>query len=221
MDIKTADLGDTISHLELINQCKAIWGGVSWPGKRPGYAVVIGMGQEPHFDSYDTYDTYVMDEFECDRLPTLIRQCGVLDKKWCPDCWIGPPENDAADLLIQETKDRFSEGSFSLTPTILTEMDSLYPYIVGKLDELTHPERKRLWLKGAQAGSYLSSLDEAEESIAELGLGDYPALEALAFVVIELRDHIRIEEEVARLPQHHSCWNDNLFARGMERRRRR
>ena len=28
MDIKTADLGDTVSHLELGNQCKAIWGGV-------------------------------------------------------------------------------------------------------------------------------------------------------------------------------------------------
>ena len=61
VDIKTAPLNHVFSPKELKLQCKTIFGGVSWPGKRPGFAVIIGMSHNKHLDNYDIY---LLEEFE-------------------------------------------------------------------------------------------------------------------------------------------------------------
>ena len=43
MDIRTARIGETYSPEELADIFHAICGGVSWPDKRPGFAVVLGL----------------------------------------------------------------------------------------------------------------------------------------------------------------------------------
>ena len=62
--LKETDLGgelttDDIRDLKL--KSKAIYGGVSWPDKRPGLAVVLAMDSRKRLGNHDVY---LLDEFE-------------------------------------------------------------------------------------------------------------------------------------------------------------
>ena len=211
-NFKTAELGHTFSHQELEIQCKGVHGGVSWPGKRPGFAVVIAMDSAKHLDSHDIY---LLDEYESFRIRELVRQCGVLDYKYAPAMWIGDDKNGAADRFIDEmNKDLKLPDSthkqrrcFSLTSTSLLDMERPYPYILDTLKELLNSgqERRQLILKDSKVMRYLAEIEEAD--VAELELGSYPAIEALAFAVIEMRDRggkgFMTKEEWRRLKQEH------------------
>ena len=204
MDIKTAKLGHPLSRAELAEQCKRIYGGVAWPGKNPGFAVVIAMGREKHFDKHDIY---LLDEFESFDTRELVRQCGALDFKYRPDRWVGDTRNDAADRFIRELNaelatpddlqtlsvldfgrrvtDFSQRRRFSLASTAMLDMEQLYPYVLPQIKGLLDPDRRQLFLKGSKVADYLSGIEPGQ--IAELQLGDYPAVEALAFAVIEMR----------------------------------
>ena len=229
-DLRTIELGHAFTHAELSTYFRAVWGAVSWPGKRPGVAVVVGMLHEPHFDSHDVI---LVDEYESFDLRQLVRQSGVLDVKYgisasriyqpnAPGRWIGDFKNDAASRFVEEMnaeqKRDGAEGRelFSLTPTLMLEMENLYSFILPQLKELVSAEHKMLFLKDGKVSAYLSEIQP--EEISELQPGDYPAIEALAFAVIELRDHIRAQERTARQPQR-SPWDDHVLTRGLRIRR--
>lgn len=192
VDYKTIELGHTFRIPDLPILFKAVWGGVAWPGKRPGFAVVIGMSHEPHSDSHDIF---LLDEFESFDMRELIRQCGAMDLKYAislPDYsgksgqWIGDFENDAASRFIQEMNDdsKMHRGQFNLSPTLMLEMENLYSFVLPQIKGILNPDRRMLFLKNSKI---LSSLSEIEsDEITELEIGAYPAIEALAFAVIEL-----------------------------------
>jgi hypothetical protein len=77
--IKSVELGHTFNFADLQICFKTIWGGVSLPDKREGCAVVVGMGQERHFGSYDIY---LLDEFELYDTYELIKKCFEFDFKY-------------------------------------------------------------------------------------------------------------------------------------------
>lgn len=186
MDIKTSELGQVFSDKELKQQFKEIYGGVSWQGERPGFAVVLGMDKRQH---YDSHDIYLLDEYESFDMRQLVQQCGVLDFKYQPTVWIGDNRNNAADRLIREMNASFSrnrqEWSFSLSSTTMLKMEDLYHYILSKLKELLDEERRQLFLRDSKILNYLSTIEPSE--ISDLELGSYPAIEALAFATIEMR----------------------------------
>lgn len=194
IDIKTAELGQGFTIEELKSQCKKIYGGVSWPGKRPGFAVVLGMSHDKHFDNYDIY---LLDEFEHIDMWELIKQCGVLIFKYQPTTWIGDNLNDAADRFIRDLnitlrrpeKSNQNQLYFSVYKTPILEMKNLYPYIVSDIKKLVDEERRQLFLKDSKIKNYLGEIEPSE--VVELQLGDYPAIEALAFPLIELRKYGR------------------------------
>jgi len=189
-NIKTSELGTTYLEYELRNQCKAIYGGVSFPGRKPGFAVVVAMDWDKHFDSHDIY---LLDEFETFDLKVLIHACGVMKYKYKPLVWFGDSENDAADKFINEINDiknmevlkknpRAKVRNFGIVKTLMVEMKKLYSYILPEIKRILDPERRILHLKESVIPNYLSAIDPAE--IAELKLGDYPAIEALAYACL-------------------------------------
>lgn len=193
MDIKTAKLGE-FSHKELKEQCKAIYGGVAWPGEGPGFAVVIGTDKEKHFDSHDIY---LLDEFESMDVRELVRQCGVLDFKYQPKRWIGDNKNDAADRFIREMNDEFADEvnenflsesdrrRLYVCSTQILDMKCPYQFILAELKQLLNKERRQLFLKDSKIGDYLGGIEPSQ--ISTLEFGAFPAIEALAFAVIEMR----------------------------------
>jgi len=230
VDIKTTKVGHTFTYPELLNYCKAVWGGVSWPGKRPGFAVVVGMGCEPHFDSHDIY---LLDEYESFDMRKLVRQCGVLDEKYCislytvyrphklTNQWIGNYKNEAASRFIDEMNQEYGveldepmfQRHFGLSSTPILEMERPYQFMLPNIKELLSPERRQLFLKDSKIVNYLSEIEENE--VSELELGEYPAIESLSFTVIELRNYIRVQEQSAHLPEH-DPYDNNILLRGMK-----
>jgi hypothetical protein len=196
--IKTAEPGYPFAEQQLRQQTRAVYGGVSWPGKRPGFAVVLAMGREKHFDSYDVY---LLDEFESADIRLLVRQCGVLDCKYQPKTWVGDTKSMAADCFIREmnaekqTDQRLwgeqylhmpAPRIFSLAGTLILEMERPYEYILPTLKALLDKDRRQLYLKTSKAIEYLSQIKADEIPFTEFG--EFPAIEALCFAVIEMRN---------------------------------
>lgn len=186
-DLKTAALGQTFERRELAIACKAVYGGVSWPGKRPGFAVVIAMNTSLHFENHDIC---LLAEFESFHMRDLVRQCGALDFKYGPKRWIGNWEHDAADCFIKEMnseKER-QQQRFSLNSTPMLDMEHFYQYALDEIRRLLKEDCRQLFLKESKVLNYLSEITE-ESEVATLELGDFPAIEALAFAVIEMRNY--------------------------------
>ena len=161
----------------------AIYGGVAWPGKRPGFIVIVGMVFDKHFDNRDVY---LLDEFESKDVRELVRQCGILDLKYQPRKWVGNNLNNAADRFIQEMNSEHEDRrNFYVHLTPIVEMDGPFSYILPRLKEFLNKDRKQLFLRNSMTSNYLGSIQE--EEIHALEIGDFPAIEALASAVDEIR----------------------------------
>jgi len=198
-DIKTTPLNHAHTDVELRNQSKVICGGVSWPAKRPGFAVIVALLYEKHFD---THDIYLFAKYESFNMRKLARRCGAMDARYKPAMWIGDNRNNAADSFIRELADELQAPAtpaaarrpLCLCPTMMLEMNQLYAYILPHLRNQLEPGRKLVFLKTSKVLDYLADIEEKE--IEDLQLGDFPAIEALAFAVIEMRNHYPPEKPV-------------------------
>lgn len=185
-DLKKAQLGQAFGWQEMKNCCKSIYGAVSWPGRRPGFVVVVAMDSAMRFDNHDIC---LLEESESFYMRDLVRSCGALDLKYSPDRWVGDYKNDAAFKFITEMNSEHERHGqkLRLTPTQLLDMEQLYPYILDEIRRLLSKGCRQLFLKDSKILNYLSEIEEGET--ASLELGDFPAVEALAFAVIEMRSH--------------------------------
>jgi hypothetical protein len=199
-ELKKAKLGHRFAVRELENSCRAIYGSVAWPGKKPGFAVVLAMSRSKENDS-DSHEICLLDEYESSDMQKLIEQCGVLNRKYEPEMWVGDTTNDSAEEFMYEMRD---DLDFYLSETDLTEMNPLYPYILGKLKELRNERHRRLFLQDdSKLLNYMGEIETGE--IAELERGAFPAIEALGYAVIEMQ---RVVESVGHLPSH--TWDAGL-----------
>ncbi len=193
-ELKKAKLGHRFAVHELESCCRAIYGSVAWPGKKPGFAVVLAMSRSKKNNS-DSHEICLLDEYESSDMQKLIRQCGVLNRKYEPEMWVGDTTNDSAEEFMYEMRDDFD---FYLSETDLSEMNPLYPYILGKLKALRDREHRRLFLQDdSKLLNYMGEIEPGE--IDELERGDFPAIEALGYAVIEMQ---RVAEPAGLLPSH-------------------
>jgi len=189
MNIKTTPLGQEFTQAELKQQCRVIYGGVSFPGRREGFAVVIAMDKEKHRDSHDIY---LLDESESFDIRELVEKCDVLDQRYEPKIWMGEFYNDAAyPYICKLSAERHGKKvrRFNFYRTPLLDKDHLYSYILAEVKGLLDPEKRQLFLKESKVANYLSGIEPGE--VVDLRLGDFPAVEALAFAVIEMRKRER------------------------------
>ena len=175
-----AKLGQVWDRDELEFHFTSIYGGVAWPGKHPGFAVVVAKSR-----FYN--DIYLLAESYSEDMLVLVRQCGVLNYKYHPAVWFGDTTNKAAARFINEMNKKYEcSQQFSLTSTQMLDMgQELYQFILPKLKELLDKERKQLHLKSSKIRDHLITVESDE--IAIMDLGEYPAIEALAFAVLELK----------------------------------
>lgn len=195
--IRELPINATYDHLMPTPDRRYIYGGVAWPGKRAGFAIIVLMDDKPHFDSHDVC---VLAEFESYSTREIVRQIGVLDNTYMPDRWIGDNRNDAADAFVRELQkdgDRDRRRSkLMFVYTSMLEMEYFYRYALDEIKRLTQKERKMLYLKESAVIRYLSEIID-EEMITELKHGDYPAIEALAYAVVTIMKN-KIRESTER-----------------------
>ena len=216
--IKNAELGHTFTREELNRQCLAIHGAVSWPGKRPGFIVVIGMGMNDKM--------YLLEEYESESVRDLVRKCGALNFKFhtfkpysylsCQYRWFGNYKNDAASQFIgemnQETKNR---ERLSLNLSSILDMSQPYQFMLDKLGEFLKADEKCLFLKESKVKNYLSNIESSE--ISNMELGEYPAIEAVAMAAIELQNTAARIRRLCNQGPPKSAYNNNTLTRGLAR----
>lgn len=222
IDYRTTEVGEILDSKELRERSRAICGGIAWPSKRPGFLVVVAMGKKTHTGGHDIY---ILDEFESFDTRELVRQLGAMDAKYgimrdkrygldSIDKWIGDDKNEAADKFIDEMNGRHKETRcrISLTPTMMIEMNNLYSFLLPQIKDMLNPERRRLFLKDSMILDYLGEVEEID--IAEFKPGEYPAIEALGFTIIEMRGEVEEFEDPRRIPNRKYSYNyDPLNAR--------
>ena len=177
MDIKTAPLGYEFAKAELKNQSRTVCGGVAWPGKRPGFVVVLAI---VYSDERKLWEIYLLDEFESPYMRELIRQCGLLHSKYEPYRWYGDTTNDSAGEFMYEMR---YDSDFRLYETDVIEMEPFFRHVLEKLQELRDSEHRRLFLKDSKVRNYMAEIEQDE--VATLKRGEYPALEALVYAAVE------------------------------------
>ncbi len=200
-----ARLGPEFDQAVVRACCKAIYGGVAWPGvgkdKGSGGIVILSIGKESHIDNPDML---LLEEFESYDIRELVWKCGALDLKYAPQRWIGDIRHTAARrFLLDYNSELEYEPSkrlrIGLSP--MHDMDrDLYSIILPEIKEALHPDRRRLFLKGSMAVTYLSA--RAEHELTEMKVGDQPLLEALGITMGEMRRAAKKDyEELFESPQ--------------------
>jgi hypothetical protein len=160
-----------------------IYAAVAWPGKRPGFVAVVGKLKEHPFSMV------VLREHEEADLRTLVRTCSALDYFFKPEQFLGEPKNDAAQLFLREVNKehkahpKVGDRTSVLRRSRLLDLKEFFAYVYPALKELL--KTKRLSLGDARLlRDYL--LAPQESDLAELQLGDYPSIEALAMAALAL-----------------------------------
>jgi len=176
-DVKSAELGEPFENMALKNCCKAVYGGVAWPGQRPGFAVVVVMSRKKFPEGHHIC---LLDEYESFDMRELIRHCGMLDSKYEPYRWFGDTRNDSAEEFMFEMR---ADSGFRLSETDLIEKEPFYDYVLGKLKELCDEKHRRLFLKDSKVRNYMAEIEQGQ--VAELKRGDFPPLEALIYAAVE------------------------------------
>ncbi len=179
-EVKEAELGQTFDSKELKECCTGVYGGISWPVKQAGFAVVVAMKSFETFGRQH-HEVCLLDEVESADMWELIERCSGLDLKYDPSEWIGDNENSAADRIMQEMSSDSKLRMFSLTPASTASLDRPYQYMLQSLRRMLREDRRTLFLKESKVIGYLQEIGENAE--IELELGEYPAIEALAFAL--------------------------------------
>jgi len=174
---------------------------VRYPDKRPGFAVVVGMARM-HEDDGER-DIHLLAEAESPDLRELVRQCGVLHHRYQPQRWVGDGKHKAGNRFIRELNAE-RQSSLHVRSTAMLDMERPYEYLLPSLKALLTEDRRHLFLKDSRIVEYLSGI--LPDEIPFLPPGAYPAIEALAFAVIELQRHVESRtrskanaEEIERL----------------------
>lgn len=198
--VKDAPLGHPWDPAELRRQVQAVFGGVAWPGRRPGFAVVAVLGREKHFDACDIV---LLDECESADTRELVRQCGVLDFKYRPDQWVGDPFNGAAERFLNELNDERTARAEAIparpglppprqiwpSRTAVLDMKEPYAYMLPQLKRLLDEDRRRLFLKDSRVKAAMRDVGPDPAEYTRYEFGEFPAIEALSLVVEALTEH--------------------------------
>lgn len=161
---------------------KKIFGAVAWPGKRAGFAVIIGQRAEW------SGACVLLDETEAADIRQLVRACGGLDYFYRPDGWYGDSENRAACEFIremnQENRQQHNIGrtDFVLRRSRILDIKNVFDFVYPTLKKML--AKGSLTLKDSKLTEYMLQVQASD--LPAIDFGDYPAVEALAFAVLEL-----------------------------------
>lgn len=180
--------------MELPSEYFGFYGALAVPGKEnPGFAVLIGMDYQ---DKPGGRDIYVLDEHDSPDLHALLQWCFRIQEQRRPKAWIGDCRHTTIRSFLpgmNEGLNRNEQVDIQLPAVLSQEYQQPYSYMLPYLKDLNKPDHKTLFLGDSQVTQYLNEIGPLEMGILEFGA--YPAIEALAFAVIEMRKWEEFERQ--------------------------
>lgn len=191
-ELRTLPLDYQWTREALRDHFAVVAGGVSYPGRRPGHAIVAGLC-EPR-DRAD-FEAHVLAETESRDLGDLLRACRALGGQYRRAGmlrqetfrWLGDGKHVGANEILWRLNKEAGNAGDHLSIETTTLIDGPQPYLTmfATLSEYVKPDRKRLYLHNCKAA--LAMTEVPADEVADARIGDYPAVEALAFVADGLR----------------------------------
>lgn len=180
---QSRDLKDEYHHKETNRVYQRIFGGIAWPGERPGFVVVVGEVK----DYKPPYHAYVIAEFEGELVSELIRRCLELKSECQVSAFYGLIK-DESNMHFLSLLNR--QASQQHKPTLLIEPapsseNALINYHINILLSRLSKNNKTLHLSpSSKLPGYLQELQATD--LHQAKAKDYPAVAALGFVVSAL-----------------------------------
>ncbi len=161
-------------------QYQRIWGGLAWPGEKPGFAVVLA--EELSMDPAPRLFTLV--EIEEENIERLITRCIELTSEFSVKEWYGRTTDNAINAYLQEYNSKAIDrhrSTFDIMDAPYSNKGQIH-YHVNILLEKLRPTNTRLFLhKESRLDSFLNELPAGKISTAKDT--DYLAIAALGYVV--------------------------------------
>jgi len=162
------------------NRYSRIFLGAAWPALRPGWVVVVGEHLMERIGGLPLLT--VLDAVSDERLWQVVDQAAAL---W----WYYRPERVLADCshvaaLQFAAAPGYLRYGFRLEASLLCAMPGPFGYAFPILSRLRETERLEIPDGSPLAGELMAA--PKYEDLAKLRLGDYPAIAALSFAVLEL-----------------------------------
>ena len=159
-----------------------ILGGLAWPGKNPGFAIVVG-------ESYEIDKTlqkrhyHILAEYESQSVGDLIRRCAEFRVNLCASPFYGDDEKRwAMDIL------RKSRIGLYITAAPYHDDPTAFEGYLLTIRELTHPVKKRLHFGSKSHLPALLAALSANDIVAtaKVAFEQHPAIAALGYAVTAL-----------------------------------
>ena len=181
-------------NLETEERFSRILGGLAWPGKNPGFAVVVA--EELEIDKTLNKRHYlILAEYESQSLSDLTRRSAEFSVNFCAHPFYGDEKKRwAMDIL------RKSGAGLYITAAPFIDDPTAFEGYLLTIRELTHPTQKRLHFGSkSQLPPLLAALNPNDiATTAKVAFKRYPAVAALGFAVSALEDSIYDPMEDAR-----------------------
>ena len=164
----------------------AKFGAIALPGKNPGCVVIIGTDNRRYRQK--GCDSHVIEEYEDWDSRKLLQSVFSLNELHRPKKWIGDDQHNVIKHFRSEMNEGRKESLYFSTPSILQYEDA-QPYlrILPEIKKLRESEHRQLYMDDdSLILRYMAGIKPDE--MAGLVLGDFPAIECLAYAVEKARN---------------------------------
>ena len=153
-------------------------GGVSYPGKRPGFAIIAGLRT---IDRGEHCEVYVLDEFESMDLRKLLHWCHATGSRYNIDPdpdrsfrWAGDYKHATGGRIVGEINDENRSqprrDTLSICGSSLLDSGvSFYAYIPPILRERREQAHPSLFTRGSTVENHLNSIQSDHPADRRLG----------------------------------------------------
>ena len=169
------------------------WGGVAWPGDKPGFAVIIG----------ETYDKgpgghykHVLAEVETFHSNELVSDCVKLRQEFRVDSFWGRNTEADTDYVALSNKHAYENGlPYFDVQTAPGPEDEFLVYQINILRDCLASERKSLFMFDESVlPGYLLELPQSVHKITNV---QYPAIAALGYVITALVSSAQVDDHIS------------------------
>jgi len=168
-------------------QLGRIYGGLAWPGERPGFAVIVAEETLPRTLGSTDYHCHVLAEIEAKDTRQLILKCSELSSRFKAQRFFGRREKQAMMYLNISNRDSRKAGLPEFCLNEPTFLDNSMEYFINLLGHRLDPAHKTLHLCNANLlRGYLTEVPDT--NLNKLTEREFPAVAALGAVVTILTE---------------------------------
>ena len=174
--------------------CRIV-GGLAWPGKNPGFAVVIGEDYEKD-ETLQKRHFRILAEYESQSLSDLIRRSAEFSINFCASPFYGDDKKRWAMDILRKSRN----GLYITAAPFIGDPTAFEGYLLT-IRELTHPAQKRLHFGSkSHLPALLAALNPNDiATTAKAAFEQHPAVAALGFAVSALETFIYSPGEQAEV----------------------